>query len=256
MNTIYEPKGRALEYSFLALNLYDGCSHGCGYCYVPKILRRDAAAFATDPKVRPGVISALSRAVVKFANTKKRVLLSFTSDPYQPLEERTETTRQAITILKCHSIPFQILTKGGWLPTRDFELYCPGDTFAVTMTTLNIKQAERWEPDAAPPSERIAALVAAHERGIPTWISLEPLLDIPEAVRIMKETKDFVDHYKLGTLNHASIPLAAAALRDYVEGAIEYLTENKKTYYIKHDLLPFVPGTVIDKMHQTDTRRI
>ena len=34
---IYEPKGRAHEYSHLALNLYEGCLHFCSYCFVPNI---------------------------------------------------------------------------------------------------------------------------------------------------------------------------------------------------------------------------
>ena len=33
MSIIYEPKGKAREYSPLAVNLYRGCSHGCLYCY-------------------------------------------------------------------------------------------------------------------------------------------------------------------------------------------------------------------------------
>lgn len=35
IQTIYEPSGKAREYSPLALNLYKGCDHGCNYCYVP-----------------------------------------------------------------------------------------------------------------------------------------------------------------------------------------------------------------------------
>lgn len=37
---IYEPKGRAREYSPLALNYYKGCTHGCRYCYVPNMIGR------------------------------------------------------------------------------------------------------------------------------------------------------------------------------------------------------------------------
>ena len=33
MSVIYEPKGKAREYSPLALNLYLECQHGCKYCY-------------------------------------------------------------------------------------------------------------------------------------------------------------------------------------------------------------------------------
>jgi DNA repair photolyase len=38
MSLIYSPKGKAGEYSPLAVNIYNGCNHGCFYCYVPKIL--------------------------------------------------------------------------------------------------------------------------------------------------------------------------------------------------------------------------
>ncbi len=37
---IYVPKGRAREYSPLALNLYRGCEHRCSYCYCPRIDRQ------------------------------------------------------------------------------------------------------------------------------------------------------------------------------------------------------------------------
>jgi hypothetical protein len=33
LKIIYEPKGPAREYAALALNLYNGCTHGCIYCY-------------------------------------------------------------------------------------------------------------------------------------------------------------------------------------------------------------------------------
>ena len=52
MQTIYEPKGKAREYSPLALNLYDGCDHGCKYCYVPKIKQRFKPAYDHE-SVRP-----------------------------------------------------------------------------------------------------------------------------------------------------------------------------------------------------------
>ena len=37
MSIIYQPKGKAREYSPLAANLYLGCNHGCKYCYAPSI---------------------------------------------------------------------------------------------------------------------------------------------------------------------------------------------------------------------------
>ncbi|MCL2006359.1 MAG: hypothetical protein FWG73_09405 [Planctomycetaceae bacterium] len=42
MPIIYTPRGKALEYSDLAANLYTGCSHACRYCYCPAIVTREA----------------------------------------------------------------------------------------------------------------------------------------------------------------------------------------------------------------------
>jgi DNA repair photolyase len=40
MTIIYEPTGKAREYSPLAANLYSGCDHNCDFCFVPSIMSR------------------------------------------------------------------------------------------------------------------------------------------------------------------------------------------------------------------------
>lgn len=45
MSTIYEPQGRAREYSPLALNFFRDCTHGCIYCYVPPMFKRFNAQY-------------------------------------------------------------------------------------------------------------------------------------------------------------------------------------------------------------------
>ena len=39
MIKIYEPRGRAREYSPFAMNYFKGCDHGCRYCYVPRMMK-------------------------------------------------------------------------------------------------------------------------------------------------------------------------------------------------------------------------
>lgn len=112
MKAIYEPRGMAREYAALACNLYCGCSHGCLYCYAPSCLQRKREVFHSEVSPRVGVIEALRKDAAGHAGTYERVLLSFTSDPYQPAQNELGLTREALEVLVEHRVPFQVLTKG------------------------------------------------------------------------------------------------------------------------------------------------
>ena len=247
MQTIYEPKGRALEYSLLALNLYQGCVHGCGYCYAAMMARRYGRDFQ-NAGVRPGVIEALKKAAPKFAGTDKRVLLCFSCDPYQPAGNKA--TREALQVLRLHDIPFQVLTKGGLRAARDFDLYGPRDAFAVTLTSVCFPVAMSHEPNAASPDDRCRALIRAKRHGIQTWVSLEPVIDPDESLEVIRQTHTYVDFYKVGTLNHAA---NKTDWRAFGIRAINLLEKLGKRYYVKHDLAKHLDGV---KYTSIDTRTV
>ena len=159
MTPIYEPKGRAGEYAHLAVNLYQGCRHGCSYCYGPSALRKSRADFVTgDTGPRPGVIEAMQKQAVEYVGTDSRVLLCFTSDPYQPGGIENGVTRQALEILRRHDIPYTVLTKGGMRAARDFDLYGRCDAFGASLTYVNHGSSRVEEPVAVTPFERCIAL--------------------------------------------------------------------------------------------------
>ena len=133
---------------------------------------------------------------------KRRVLLCFVTDPYQPLDEKTQLTREAICILHAHGLNVVILTKGGKRSMRDFDLLGPGDAYATTLTLTDARSSLFWEPGAASPAGRIAALHEAHARGIETWVSFEPVIYPSETFRLLRATSDIVGHYKVGTMNY------------------------------------------------------
>ncbi len=233
-SAIYETTGKAKEYCELALNLYDGCEHGCEYCWAPDVLHRARQEFHAGAKPRL-TLEEVTQSAKMFQGRKRPVLLSFTSDVYQPIEELWSFTRSAIVILKEHKLNFTILTKGGKLAQRDFDLYGPGDSFGVTLTCLSDADSRKWEPGAAMPSERINNLSRAENLGIPTWVSLEPVLNPAVSLALIEATCDFVDHYKLGRLNYH--PLGESLdWKDYLEKATDLLTRKGKGFYIKDDL--------------------
>jgi len=250
MAIIYEPKGRAKEYSLLALNVYNGCEHGCKYCYVPAILRRDREAFHGVIAERKDLIRRLKIDAAKLACTDRLILLCFTCDPYQVLDEHLGLTRQVLQILKRHHIPFQVLTKGGMRAARDFDLYDKYDAFATTMTFLNPGDSAEWEPFAAPPAERIEAIKAAKEKGIQTWVSLEPVIDTLQSSETIWQTHEFVDHYKIGKWNYDERS-KIIDWRQFGIMAIGLCEQFGKTYYVKNDLAKYLNGV---KFTNTDTR--
>ena len=250
---IYTPKGRAREYASLACNVYRGCDHQCTYCYAPSATRRNRDDFAAS-SVRPGAFRArLETEARKYrdAGIQGQVLLSFTCDPYQRLDLRERVTRSAIQILHRHGLNVQILTKGGGRALRDLDLFGPRDAFATTLTLLDDIVSRTWEPYAATPSDRIETIRQFHQAGIPTWVSLEPVLDPSESLRIIRATHPFVDLFKIGKLNY--LPLAQTIdWRQFARDAIDLLRSlgyqcntdhdnlTSGQFYIKRDLARYL----------------
>lgn len=246
MAVLYTPKGRAREYAPLAVNHYSGCTHGCRYCYVPtippyKFADNSRQAFHGAATPRANVIKRLASDCRKRPGRGERVLLSFTTDPYQPADERHHLTRQVIETLHQHGYNVQVLTKGGSRALRDLDLFTPADAFASTLTLLSNDHTRRWEPGAALPNDRINTLREFHAAGIPTWASLEPVLNPDSAIEIINKTSGFVDLFKIGMLNHH--PLAERFdWAGFARRAIDVCEGLGQPYYIKDDLAAHVPG--------------
>ncbi|MCL5265163.1 MAG: hypothetical protein M1343_08240 [Chloroflexi bacterium] len=234
-NVIYEPRGRAREYAELAANLYRGCEHGCLYCFAPGATHRERAAFHSQVAPREGVMEKFKRDCEVLKGSGKSVLLSFTCDPYTPVDVEYQLTRQAIETLHEHGLFVQILTKGGNRARRDFDLLGKGDAFATTMTFHTGIDSRHWEPNAAEPIDRMDTMKVAHILGIPTWVSLEPVIDPEQTLSIIRATHEYVDLFKVGTLNHH--PLAKQIdWRDFGMRAVELLGRLGCKYYLKEDL--------------------
>jgi DNA repair photolyase len=252
---IYTPKGRAREYSPLACNPYRGCGHECSYCFAPSATRKSPSEFYQPSLRAPSFLRILEKEAAKYeaAGITDRVLLSFTCDPYQPLDVQEQMTRKTIKILHSHGLPVQILTKGGSRALRDLDLLSSRDAFAATLTFLDETESLKWEPNAALPADRIRTLLAFHNAGVPTWVSLEPVIDPAAALAIIERTHSFVDLFKVGKLNYhpraKEIDWRTFAL-DAMEllrslgyrqiAADETLEAGEKGFYIKRDLLAFL----------------
>jgi len=238
---IYAPAGQAGEYSALATNPYRGCGNGCVYCYVPNVLRMPRTEFDAGAVPRPDFLLNLQKDARKYqsAGITEQVMLSFTTDPYHPGD--TPLTRDVLKSLQHHGLGVCTLTKGGDRALRDLDLFRPDrDAFASTLTSLDDSFSRKWERSAALPSNRIATLRRFYDAGIFTWVSLEPTLDCDSSLRIVRETHDFVDLFKIGRVNY--LPMTKTTdWRDYALRMIDLCQRLGAAHYIKLDLQPFLP---------------
>lgn len=167
--------------------------------------------------------------------------LCFTCDPY-PTGYDTTATREVIKVIKETGNHVQILTKGDG--SRDFDLLDGGDWYGVTYAGYKERGFELYEPVksepmAAPPLDRLACLHIAHREGIKTWVSMEPVLDAEDVLRLISLNLGYIDRYKIGKLNYHPSEIDWA---DFGRKAEALCQELGLDYYIKESLRAEMEG--------------
>ncbi|MDD8025322.1 MAG: radical SAM protein [Acidobacteriota bacterium] len=238
MNVIYEPKGRAREYSELACNLYRGCTHGCRYCYAPSCMRTSADKWHAKAEPREKVLEMLEKDASRLRGDSRRVLFCFLSDPYQPIERQERLTRRALEIVARNELRSQILTKGSAdLILEDLDLMKQSGTeLGVTLCFSDDETRKAWEPNASTVMDRLSVLRIAHQAGIHTWVSLEPVIDPIQALEVIRTAHGFVDFWKVGKLNHMKDIESQIDWRKFLIEAKRLLDSVGADYYVKDDL--------------------
>ncbi|MCW4019709.1 MAG: radical SAM protein [Candidatus Bathyarchaeota archaeon] len=153
------------------VNPYLGrCAHRCIYCYAVKF---PSFRGPTVPRLK------LREEIVKMAEgTKTRlpVMISDTTDPYQPLEKKHGITRRCLKVLAEHGFPLLIVTKSA-LVTRDIDIFKQTRTVvSITITTPRKEVAKVIEPGAPFPELRFSALKKVADEGIPTVVRVDPII--------------------------------------------------------------------------------
>jgi len=245
MPIIYEPSGMAREYSPYACNLYTGCSHLCKYCYAPRVLQRSDKSYFGVPKPRRDVLKYLEKDL-QTKSYKKQILLSFVGDVYCRTADNSQTTRAALKMLNQYNAPVAVLSKGVQRMLRDADVFQAfGDRIMVgtTLTFWDDDKSMVWESGASLPQERLAALKQLRDMGIKTFASFEPVLEIPESLKLIEQTlrDDSVVHYKIGKLNNYRSMDKGHDWQNYLCRVLEMLRPTNKQIYVKKCLRDVAP---------------
>src|SRR5690606_3667904 len=108
------------------------------------------------------------------------IVMSGITDPYQPIERSLRITRGVLEVLAEHSQPISIITKNR-LVTRDIDLLSRlaeknAVRVALSITTLDAKLAQKMEPRASAPRERLRAVRDLTDAGVPVRVMTAPIV--------------------------------------------------------------------------------
>jgi DNA repair photolyase len=171
-------------------------------------------------------VEAVKQQLVREKITGQTIHLCFTCDPY-PTGYDTTPTREIIKAIKASGNHVQILTKGDG--SRDFDLLDENDWFGITLDGAITRTGHF---DHAP-LFRYCDLVKAHEKGIKTWVSFEPVLNAENVLGMIKDVVPHADKIKIGKLNYHPSDIDWKSFGREVECLCKRLEIN---YYIKDSL--------------------
>ena len=168
--TILSPKN--------GMNLYRGCSHGCIYCDSRSTCYQINHDFE-DIEIKRNAPMILE---AQLSRRKKPCMISTGSmcDPYIPLEDELQITRQCLSLIEKYGFGLTILTKSSRI-LRDLDILKAINAktkcvVQVTLTTHNEDLCRKIEPNVSSSLERFRVLEAMHDAGIPTVVWLGPIL--------------------------------------------------------------------------------
>lgn len=234
---IYEPKGKAREYSPYACNIYNGCNHGCKYCYAAGMRYKKREDYLI-PIARKNIISNFENDCNKLNNFNSQVLFCFMTDPYNMKEKEQMLTRRCLEIALHYKIPIAILTKSV-LVLRDIDIFKKfGKNIKVgcTITFDNDKDSKEWEPGASLPFERFEVLKILKLNNIATWASFEPVIIPEQSLKMMQIAMQYIDIYKIGKLNNYKGLDKKINWNEFLQSSVNSLRKNNKLFYVKNDL--------------------
>jgi len=167
-----------------SINPYQGCEHGCVYCFArPSHAYLGLSAgldFETRIFSKPNAAELLRHQLGRPSYEPAPLALGANTDAYQPAERRLGITRSVLEVLAEHCHPVGILTKSE-LVLRDVDLLSEMATqrlahVFVSITTLDGELARRMEPRAAAPHRRLEIVRALSNAGVPTGVLVSPMI--------------------------------------------------------------------------------
>ncbi|GIZ50485.1 PA0069 family radical SAM protein [Noviherbaspirillum aridicola] len=167
-----------------SINPYQGCEHGCIYCYARPshayIGLSPGLDFETQVQAKANAAELLEKTLSARGYRPKLIVLGGNTDPYQPAERELGITRSVLEVLERFRHPVSVTTKSG-LVLRDADILARMARQGlarvyVSVTSLRNETMRSLEPRASAPARRLAAIRGLHEAGVPVGVLVAPVI--------------------------------------------------------------------------------
>ena len=167
-----------------SINPYQGCEHGCIYCYA----RPSHAYWGYSPGLdfetrliaKPNAAELLRAELAHAGYQPSPICLGANTDPYQPIERKLKLTRAIIEVLAETQHPLTIISKNA-LIERDIDLLEPMARrglvqVLISLTSLDNQLSRQLEPRASSPQRRLQTIGTLAAARIPVGVLTAPVI--------------------------------------------------------------------------------
>jgi DNA repair photolyase len=197
---ISEVKSIDLPFSY-SINPYQGCEHGCIYCYARNAHEYWGFSAGLDFErkiiIKKNAAELLAKAFAKKNYEPKVVVMSGNTDCYQPVERKLGITRKLLEVFLDYRNPVSIITKNNVI-LRDVDLLRELASMdlvsvAVSVTGVSEKLRQKLEPRTTTYANRFRVIETLSKQGIPCMVMAAPMipgLNSDELPSILKQAAD------------------------------------------------------------------
>ncbi|MFM7485518.1 MAG: PA0069 family radical SAM protein, partial [Cytophagales bacterium] len=180
-----------------SMNPYQGCEHGCIYCYARNTHEYYGFSAGLDFEskiiVKRNAPQLLEKELLKPTWNAVPIMLSGNTDCYQPQEKKFEITRTMLKVLANYRHPVSIISKNS-LVLRDLDLLQDLATdnlvhVYISITTLDEELRRAMEPRTASSIKRLKTVETLAKANVPVGIMNAPIIpglnhhEIPEVLK-------------------------------------------------------------------------
>lgn len=200
-----------------SMNTYQGCEHGCIYCYARNSHEFWGYSAGLDFErrimVKKDAPKLLETLIKKKSWKAHPIVMSGNTDCYQPAEKQFNITRQCLKVFLKYKHPVAIITKNA-LILRDLDILkeLAKDKLIgvnVSITSLSEDTRRILEPRTATIKKRLETVKTLSENGIPVNVMLAPIIPSINSHEILPLAKAASDNGALG-MAHTIVRLNGA----------------------------------------------